>query len=578
VAADDTCVVTRGELYCWGDNLYGQTGADPADVRVEEPRLAAVPAVTQVALNGQHTCALTTTGDVYCWGLNDAGQTGTASAPENTCPDYVLDRPGDYPCQPTPTRVEGVGDAVEIAVGRRASCARLGSGKIQCWGELWDDLVYVVAVTENATGLEMGPEEACTLFETGYTCTIDLPPMNGLNVPASDIRLGPSTPDLDSGCIIGRVDREVVCFGPNQFGQLGIGQLTPPEVASPAFFGAIDLALGDAHACVLRDDGQVLCWGKNTMGAVGSAWLTSPPCGHETCEPAPVYVLGMPPIAVLSAGGDRTCGFAGDGTLWCWGADSLSLGAPLRVSGPWEANGDMCGPFVNLVAKSRYEGIAFTDHACVTDEDCVEVSLDLSCDQTCAVEALPRAAAESAATLIAQIDQDTCPQLRELGCQAPEIICPETTKRPICDAGYCTRADPDHSGCTDQCACSAERAAALISFQDECEGFDLWPAIGWPCPSCEEGAAYVVVMNRGSEPFSGDAMISWDAEEGGAATLPEPTTVALSLEPGAISAAIRVPSRAAGPAMARVTAEGDCNPLDDAGTEVTLPSANAGCD
>jgi len=227
----------------------------------------------------------------------------------------------------------------------------------------------------------------------------------------------------------------------------------------------------------------------------------------------------MPPIVALSAGGDRTCAFAGDGTLWCWGPDYQNFGAPQRVAGPWEDNGDVCGPFLNLLAKTRVDGFV-VDHSCVTDADCVEVPLDISCHQTCAVGAVPRSEADGVSLLLTQNEKDTCPQVRELGCQEPEIICPEPTTRPICDAGYCTRADPGHSGCTDQCACSAERAAALISFQDECEGFDLWPAIGWPCPSCEEGAAYVVVMNRGSAPFSGDAVISWDVEERGATTLP----------------------------------------------------------
>jgi hypothetical protein len=540
-----------------------------------------VPDVTSVALNGRHTCALTATGDVYCWGLNDAGQTGAASAPENTCPDYVLDRPGDYPCQPTPTRVEDVSDAVEVAVGRRASCARLGDGSLQCWGELSEDLIDVSS-DMNATGLEMGSDRICVLFESGHHCTFDVPPLPGFERIglAGPIRVGPSTADADSGCFIGRLDHELVCFGPNQFGQLGNGQLTPPLMANTALEGAVDVVLGDAHVCALRADGQVFCWGRNTAGSVGPTAFASPPCGYDSCEPSPVPVSGLPPIVALAAGGDRTCAFAGDGTLWCWGADAFGLGAPLRLAGPWESNGEVCGPFGTLLADSRDEAFEFVDRTCVTDEDCVEVSLDLSCDRTCAITALPSAAAESAATLIARIDGDACPQARELGCQQPEVSCPTPTTRPICYAGYCTRADPEHSGCTDQCACSAQRAASLALFQDECEGFDLWPAVGWPCPSCEESAVYVVVMNRGSERFSGDAVLSWDPQEGslGSEQLPAARTVTLELEPGEISDAIRIPSVAEGTAMVRVTAEGDCNPLDDAGTQGSLPSAQADCD
>jgi hypothetical protein len=583
VAIEDTCVVAADDrLYCWGDNLYGQAAADPTDTTVDAPRLVSGLAnVDSVALSGEHACALTTQGDVYCWGLNDVGQVGAASAPENTCPDYVLDRPSDYPCQPEPTRVEGVSDAVEIAVGRRTSCALLGDGKLQCWGELSADLLELISITEHATGLEMGPDDACALIEGGLNCTLDLSFMEGLIFPTSGVRLGPSSPDSDSGCFIGSVDRDVVCFGGNQFGQLGIGRLTSPETASPALAGVVDLALGEAHACAVRDDGRVFCWGRNTLGAVGPTSLASPPCGSHTCEPSPVEVAGLPPIEAIAAGGDRTCALAAGGTLWCWGGQNASdLGAPLRVAGPWEQNGGTCANLLDVIAESRRDAVVLTDHACETDADCVEVWLDLSCSQTCAAAALPQAAAESAATLIARIDQDACPQARELGCQEPEVTCPERTTRAICNAGYCTRAEPERSGCTDQCGCSAESAALWSTFQDECDGFDLWPAIAWYCPGCEESAVYVVVMNRGSERFSGDAVISFDPQEGslGADQLPAPTTVTLELEPGAISEAIRIASLAAGTAMVRVTAEGDCNPLDDAGNQATLPSANAGCD
>jgi hypothetical protein len=586
VAGQDTCVVAGDDrLYCWGSNLYGQAAADPVAMTVDQPSLVqGLSAVDSIALSGEHACALTTQGDVYCWGLNDVGQVGAASAPENTCPDYVLDRPGDYPCQPTPTRVEGVSDAVQVAVGIGSSCARLANGSAACWGQISESFSQVIAAQTTVTDLDLGTGGGCvSVVNGGWVCSGVFEYLSGFPYDTQDIQLGGSTTE-GFGCVlgsIGGVPGNVTCFGDNHFGQRGIGDFEETDIAITALTGAKELALGDSHACALGDDGRVHCWGKNTAGAVGPTWLASPPCGAHTCEPSSVEVNGLPPIAAIAAGGDRTCALAVDATLWCWGGENdREFGAPVRVAGPWEPNGEVCANFVNLMGKSRRDAVVFTEHACETDEDCVEVSLDVSCNQTCAVAALPIAAAESAATLISQIDDDACPQARELGCHEPEIACPERTTRAICDAGYCTRDDPEHSGCTDQCACSAQRAALVGVSKDECEGFDLLPAVSWPCPSCEESAVYVVVMNRGSERFSGDAVISWDPQEGalGQELLPAPTTVTLELEPGTISEAIRIASLSAGTATVRVTAAGDCNSLDDDRTHAALPSANVDCD
>jgi hypothetical protein len=108
------------------------------------------------------------------------------------------------------------------------------------------------------------------------------------------------------------------------------------------------------------------------------------------------------------------------------------------VAGPWEANGNVCAPFVDDIAKSVYEA-ASSDRSCTSDSDCVEVPLDLSCSKTCAVATLSRASAGAAAALVAQIDRDTCPHARELGCAEPNLSCPPSETRAVCNAGRCTQ-------------------------------------------------------------------------------------------------------------------------------------------
>jgi alpha-tubulin suppressor-like RCC1 family protein len=583
VAGDHVCVVDGGQVYCWGSNLYGQLGNSPSQGVENATLVAGISNVTSIAVGDSHTCALTESADVYCWGLNDQGQIGGPSAPEDTCPDYVLDRAGYYVCQPTPTRVADAEGAVQVAVSKGRSCAVLADNTLKCWGDV-AELPDRFDELSDVTGVELGTGGDCIIQGTGWQCSFNVPKPVYVTATAG-IRVAGGAGfwcliDGNPYHVAAPDERKaVVCLGDNGFGQSGVGNRVENENGAPAIIDITDLALGDAHACALGVDRKVYCWGKNTSGQVGPVPLASQPCGYETCELSPQVVIGLPPMQSVAAGGDQSCGFAVDGTLWCWGADSVSLGAPVRVAGPWEENGSVCGPFVNLLAKTRYDGVVFVDHTCTVDSDCVAVPLDISCHQTCAVEAMSRGAAEGAALLIAQNEKDTCPQVEELGCMVPGVTCPEPTTRVVCDAGYCTRDDPEHSGCSDRCGCTAVRYASSSVWKDECAGFDLWPSIGLACPACEGSTLTVVITNRGSERFEGDAVISFesDGSDGVAAELPDSVTVSLALEPGQVSTAIHVPSRGAGSANLRITTAGDCNPLDDV-TQVTLPSPSNACD
>ncbi len=74
------------------------------------------------------------------------------------------------------------------------------------------------------------------------------------------------------------------------------------------------LDVGDAHGCALRDDGTMLCWGNNEYGQLGD--------GTSTNRLTPVPVLGLPAdkkILDFSAGGNHTCAILEDKSLWCWG-------------------------------------------------------------------------------------------------------------------------------------------------------------------------------------------------------------------------------------------------------------------
>lgn len=85
-ASEHTCAITeRGEVRCWGSQPCGDAGVDPEMGRVDSIRMlgpavrraddTVLTDVVEVAV-GSSTCARTASGEVWCWGNNNYGQLG----------------------------------------------------------------------------------------------------------------------------------------------------------------------------------------------------------------------------------------------------------------------------------------------------------------------------------------------------------------------------------------------------------------------------------------------------------------------------------------------------------------------
>lgn len=72
------------------------------------------------------------------------------------------------------------------------------------------------------------------------------------------------------------------------------------------------LAMGRRHTCARRDDGTVLCWGNNSVGQLGGS--------PNAVELLPVLVPGLQGVTFLAAGGDTTCALTKAQEMYCWGA------------------------------------------------------------------------------------------------------------------------------------------------------------------------------------------------------------------------------------------------------------------
>lgn len=272
VSAGDShsCSVSDANtVRCWGtltgENLFPQHAKD-------------------VRAGRDFSCALLLSGSVSCWGTNGAGQLGTP----------VPDASGNLV-------VTGLAPgATHISAGAQHACAAGADGLVYCWGDGSQGQIGMsVPTTVNRATLVQGFKGWFTRVAAGTSAT----------------------------CAV-EYKGEVWCVGA---GSMLAGAQADPRtpVKVPGISDAIDVALVNGHACVLRWYGKVSCWGGNADGELGvpiSAPLT-----------APVEVVGLGSEAThVSVGQGYSCALLANQTIRCWGSNKrgqLGIGVdPVSVS------------------------------------------------------------------------------------------------------------------------------------------------------------------------------------------------------------------------------------------------------
>jgi alpha-tubulin suppressor-like RCC1 family protein len=244
--ANHTCALTTSDLYCWGDDAFGEVGNGATGTFVGSPTLVSTPTgvtFSAIGLGVFHSCALSTQGAVYCWGRNDQGQLGD----------------GTLTNHPTPVSVSIPETVIGIGIGTFHNCALGSSRTVYCWGG-------------NASG-EIG--DGTRSASRPPTAVLGLPPIAFTQVIAGS----------QHSCAF--ASTATYCWGADAFGELGDGatnllRLTPVAMAIPEGLHFVSLVPGNLRTCGLTDIGGAYCWGVNDGGTFGDGTFT------EHATPTPV--------------------------------------------------------------------------------------------------------------------------------------------------------------------------------------------------------------------------------------------------------------------------------------------------
>jgi alpha-tubulin suppressor-like RCC1 family protein len=325
LGGDHTCALfADGRVKCWGWNVDGELGDGTMTSRSVPAAVAGLSGVVELSMGGlDHSCARLGDGMIRCWGSGSYGQIGDGASVARTLPT------------PTDSLARA---ASQISLGSRHTCVLRVDAVMNCWGrnlegELGDGtlldraLPITVMALPSVAEIALGYSFSCARLSGtgGVSCwgmnatgalgdgtTIDHPLPAPVKLPAAAVSI---VVGGEFACAR-LVDGRVLCWGGNESGQLGDGTMvqreSPVEIASLA--GFTKLALGLRHSCGLNANGTVACWGNNTAGQLGD--------GTTIPRVSPTPVNGLHDVVEIALGGFGSCARLESGSVLCWGSNA----------------------------------------------------------------------------------------------------------------------------------------------------------------------------------------------------------------------------------------------------------------
>jgi cysteine-rich repeat protein len=302
LGGNHTCALFDSQLVkCWGNANHGRTGAgNITNLGDDEPASAGAfldvedPVQSIVAAVG-HTCVVHPDFSVRCFGRNTEGQLGNGDV------EHIGDT--ELPSAVGPIPLGGPVANLGTRGGAFHTCAWMASGEALCWGRFSNAVLGIPGLAENIGDTE--PASAGGPVDIGGTVVAFAPGAEH------------TCALLDNGA--------VRCWGDAVDAPLGygnssvIGDNEAPSAAGDVPLGgtAVQLTAGWFHTCAVLDGGTLRCWGRGTDGRLGYgnvAWVGALNTPQSVGD---VSVGGT--VVSVAAGVGHTCALLDDATVVCWG-------------------------------------------------------------------------------------------------------------------------------------------------------------------------------------------------------------------------------------------------------------------
>jgi alpha-tubulin suppressor-like RCC1 family protein len=295
-----TCAISGGAAFCWGVNAFGEVGNGMVGTNALTPQMVpGLGTVKSIGTGSSHTCAAITDGTVRCWGLGTSGQLGNGLMTSSSAPAAAvtgINNAAAVTCGAL-FSCALLMDGTARCWGRGTE-GQLGNNTVVNSSTPVDVASLTGSgVLTGAYFIAAGTQHACALSTSGAVCWgngLSGELGNNMNVSSSSPVgvLGggfAGAAAIDGGtahtCVLS--GGLVSCWGDDTDGQLGTGlpiMNSPKPVSVNGLIQMTGLTTGDLSSCAIRPNGSAVCWGRNDYGQLG--------IGNATDQPAPTAVMG----------------------------------------------------------------------------------------------------------------------------------------------------------------------------------------------------------------------------------------------------------------------------------------------
>jgi alpha-tubulin suppressor-like RCC1 family protein len=254
--------------------------------------------------------------------------------------------------------LDGIENAIDIAVGSHGGCVLLAHGNVECWGSAEpghqgdasgeNDATRRrdLKLPEAAVDVAVSDTHACAVLDDGRVFCLGVDDYGEVTGEPHDIssRRIVQEPiavagihdavkvalNMDRTCVLHR-SGSVTCFGFVRGGP-GVGDIGRSVVRG--IDDVVDLVSSRVATCAVGANASLRCWGLSTCGSIAEDVMVR---GEDGCSvqhvTAPVSVEGFTTVRNVGMDEGATCVIDGNSEVWCrgWRWDD---GLGFAVSGP----------------------------------------------------------------------------------------------------------------------------------------------------------------------------------------------------------------------------------------------------